>query len=474
MINIGPESETVEHKKSTSELKEGVQSIAAMLNKHGYGELYFGVKNNGDVVGQQVADTTLREISQAIGFSIEPRIVPEVLMINDGEGHDYIKVSFEGNAKPYSCKGTYRVRSADEDVLMAGDQVRRMARDAYFKEHPWDEHPSERPLSDINEKELISFVERGRAANRIYYDYEDIVSTLTRHELLVNGKLTNAADVLFCKSKNIMLKLAVFADHSRVNIVDIQQEEGNLFELARKAEFYINSNTRRRVDFDGGLQRVETPELPEKAVREAIINAFAHRSYRSDLPIRVEVFPDAVEIFNPGWFADGDSPEEHLDGRNKNSNGENKLIAKTLFKSRDIETAASGLPRIRTACEEAGIKFAYEKVPCGTNFVFYRNDPFEQMAKGGESWRELARVGEMRPELLEELSERERRIVAFLQNVDTANLTEIQEVIEVSARTTSRDVKRLVEKGVIQAQGSTNNRRYRITAEALFNSSPLG
>jgi len=41
------ESETREFKKSTSELKEAVISIAAMLNKHGRGEVYFGIKNDG-------------------------------------------------------------------------------------------------------------------------------------------------------------------------------------------------------------------------------------------------------------------------------------------------------------------------------------------------------------------------------------------------------------------------------------------
>ena len=43
--------ETVEFKKSTSEMKEGMASIAAMLNKHGRGTLYFGVRNDGEVVG---------------------------------------------------------------------------------------------------------------------------------------------------------------------------------------------------------------------------------------------------------------------------------------------------------------------------------------------------------------------------------------------------------------------------------------
>ena len=43
--NIGKETERVEFKKSTGELKEGVISIASILNKHEAGDLYFGVKN---------------------------------------------------------------------------------------------------------------------------------------------------------------------------------------------------------------------------------------------------------------------------------------------------------------------------------------------------------------------------------------------------------------------------------------------
>ncbi len=60
------ETETVELKKSTSELKEAVISIVAMLNKHQRGEVWFGVKNDGTVVGQQVSDKTIRDISKAI------------------------------------------------------------------------------------------------------------------------------------------------------------------------------------------------------------------------------------------------------------------------------------------------------------------------------------------------------------------------------------------------------------------------
>ena len=61
------ENENTELKKSTGELKEGIISIAAILNKHGKGELYFGVKNDGTLIGQDIGEKTLRDISQAIG-----------------------------------------------------------------------------------------------------------------------------------------------------------------------------------------------------------------------------------------------------------------------------------------------------------------------------------------------------------------------------------------------------------------------
>lgn len=59
MINIGMETEQI-------------------LNKHGSGKLYFGVRNNGDVLGQAINDETLRKVSQVIKNHITPAIFPEI------------------------------------------------------------------------------------------------------------------------------------------------------------------------------------------------------------------------------------------------------------------------------------------------------------------------------------------------------------------------------------------------------------
>ena len=72
------ETEFVELKKSTSELKEAIISIGAILNKHQRGMLYFGINDNGKVIGQEMSNKTLRQISEVIANKIEPKIYPEI------------------------------------------------------------------------------------------------------------------------------------------------------------------------------------------------------------------------------------------------------------------------------------------------------------------------------------------------------------------------------------------------------------
>lgn len=61
-MNLGRQNEYIEFKQSTSELDDAMKDISAILNKHGRGILYFGVKNNGDIVGQQIGSETERDI----------------------------------------------------------------------------------------------------------------------------------------------------------------------------------------------------------------------------------------------------------------------------------------------------------------------------------------------------------------------------------------------------------------------------
>ena len=153
-MNIGRETEQVEFKKSTFEIKEGVDSVASILNKHGKGVLYFGVRNNGDICGQQVSDAILREISQSIGNRIKPSIYPQVTR---DDGLEYIRVGFSGEDAPYSCDGRYRIRVADEDVLMSPEEIRTQSAKAEYRSRPWDTHFSGKTVADVDEGVLQDY-----------------------------------------------------------------------------------------------------------------------------------------------------------------------------------------------------------------------------------------------------------------------------------------------------------------------------
>lgn len=113
MLNFR-EDEVTEFKKSTSEIKEAIISIVSILNKHQGGRLYFGIRDDGTVVGQDVSSKTLRDISETINNKIEPKIYPSVNKIKL-EDKDCIIIEFSGNDLPYLADGRAYTRISDQD-----------------------------------------------------------------------------------------------------------------------------------------------------------------------------------------------------------------------------------------------------------------------------------------------------------------------------------------------------------------------
>jgi len=122
-MNLGKETETLEFKKTTGEMKEAMVSIASILNKHGVGTLYFGVKSNGDVTGQDVSESSLRDVSRVVYENIKPQIYP-VITEEVFDGKHTIKVEFSGESAPYSSAGRYYLRTADEDREVTPEDLR--------------------------------------------------------------------------------------------------------------------------------------------------------------------------------------------------------------------------------------------------------------------------------------------------------------------------------------------------------------
>ena len=121
-----------------------------------------------------------------------------------------------------------------------------------------------------------------------------------------------------------------------------------------------------------GLKRVETPEIPVEAVREAVINSYGHRVYNNGQNNEIDVFKDRIEIHTTGGFPKGHTPEEYLDG-NKKPIRRNRRITGVLYYSKDMETFATGLKRIKDLCDEAGCQVEFRTETDDFVVAFYRN-----------------------------------------------------------------------------------------------------
>ena len=368
------ESETIELKKSTTQLKEGIISIAAILNKHEVGKVYFGVKDDGTIIGMDINEKTIRDVSQTIADNIEPKIYPTIIKLEE-EGKEIIEIVFEGRERPYFAYGRAYMRVGDEDRQLSARELEQLILKKNADKLRWESQPSIYGLDEVDEHLVVEFVRKANEAGRIDFKYKNVKETLTKLGLLEKGKLLRAAQVLFSDKNPIRVQAAVFAGIDKLTFLDIRQFEGNLFELLEKSEKYLIEKMNWRVKF-GKLEREEIPEVPIKAIREALINSLCHRDYSAPEGNQIAVFKNRIEIYNPGKFPEGLTPEDFINDQAA-SVLTNPLIAEALFRTKDIERWASGLRRINDECKANDVQVEFIIKKTGFAVVFYRKEMSE-------------------------------------------------------------------------------------------------
>lgn len=369
-MNFGKETETLEYKKTTGEMKEAMVSISSILNKHGVGTLYFGIKPNGDVMGQDVSESSLRDVSRAVYESIKPQIYPAIREeIHDGR--HVIKVEFNGKDRPYSANGRYYLRTADEDREVTPAELKTFFVANEYKEK-WEKADSGIPAKQADKKAIKEFCERAVTAGRMPPGKYTVPAVLNRFGLLDGENLTNAGSVLFGRNKPVTLKAAVFATDEKLTFLDMQTYEDNVMNLLQAAEGYIMKNIRWRNEIIG-MERKEIPEIPIAAIREILANGFAHAAYNGNTYHEICIFPGKVTIYSPGSYASKYSPEDYIK-EDVPSAIRNASISRVLYVNKSIEQFGSGFKRIDSLCKDMKVKYSYKATENGFTFIFYRGE----------------------------------------------------------------------------------------------------
>ena len=334
-MRLETETETVEFKSTLAELKQGLISLVAMLNKHGEASLWFGVASNALVKGLTINEKTLRDVSQSIAAHIEPRIYPEITE-KKLSNKTCLLVQAQGHQKPYFAFGRAYFRVADEDRQMSARELEVLILRRNREALRWDNEPSNLAIHTLNEKKIRQYL------NRAGLPWDNTINALKKLDLLHEENFVNSVR-LFFTDRPTQLRCAVFATETSATVIDQHDFEGDILELIEEAEKYILKNTRMGMQLDG-LVRIDVPEISREALREAIINAFCHRDWRDPDYVQVAIYTDRVEIRNPGGlFDDLTLADLH---RGNISRRRNPLIAELFRRIRLVESWGRGMPLI--------------------------------------------------------------------------------------------------------------------------------
>ena len=176
----------------------------------------------------------------------------------------------------------------------------------------------------------------------------------------------------------------------------------------------------QRADLSGST-RIEIPEVPVRAMKEAIINSLCHRDFYNPKTNEIAIYRDRIEIYNPGQFPFDHDPDEFIAGHGK-SYPRNPLIAEAFYLAKDIERWGSGLRRIKEECDAAGVKVAFEKVSTGFQVTFYRPEGvMDQVVvrKGGQKrWSGLTKKQTIVLEQIEKKPEISRKELAHILGIN--------------------------------------------------------
>lgn len=281
-----------------------------------------------------------------------PAILPEIYTANlQGKLLLVIEV-FRGNLLPYYLKadgknnGTYlRIgtsnRKADFDHIL---ELERQKRNQSFDEEICREQALE--LLDLSALK-VRFSTLGKPLD------EEKLKNLKLIQL-EQGTLfpTQGLMILLGQHPHVVTKCARFKGTDMSVFLDRKEYSGDLFTQLEQAEAFIKNHINLRGEIKG-LQRTDTFEIPEAALREALINAVIHRDYTNQgRDIKVGVYDDIVNIVSPGGFPNTLTAEALTEGR---SEIRNRVVARVFKELGYIEQWGSGIQRIKKTCTDLGL-----------------------------------------------------------------------------------------------------------------------
>ncbi len=343
--------------------------ICGFANAQG-GTIYIGIDDRGKITPLKNSKKLLEDIPNKIKQSLG--IVTDVNLKETDQGN-YIEIVVEPQPYPISYYGEYHYRSGSTKQQLTGQQLTQFL----IKKTgvSWDSMP----VTGISPDQLRidSFdIFREKAVRSHRMSSESLgmnnIQLLDSLNLLDEKVIKRAGILLFHHNPEKWVpgcytKIGYFS--SDADIIYQDEVHGSLLKQADSVIDLIFTKYLKGIISYEGITRIENYPYPREAIREAVLNAIAHKNYLSLIPIQIKVFDDKIIISNDCVLPDGWTAETLL-GQHR-SVPYNPLIANTFYRAGLIESWGRGIEKIRSACVDYGIKAPeYEIHPAEISVTF--------------------------------------------------------------------------------------------------------
>lgn len=420
-IDLPLEDEFVEFKTSLGELDKGLDALAAMLNKNGKGHVFFGVANNGDVLGLQgqIGEETIKKIEFRINEIIKPTIIPYI-NVEIYEGNKaVVHVKAEGGRRPYSANGNYRIRVGSSNKKIEPELLQEL----FFS-------------SDVSSLEATVALKQNLTFNHLKFLYHNKGLTINEDSFeinngfITNGKYNMLAELL-ADDNDASIKVVRFGGIDKLNMLS-RNEYGYkcLLVAMKEAKDYVLTLNETKVDIETAMVRSETKLFNSHAFEEAWTNACLHNKWIKNVPPAIYIFNDRIEIISTGGLAFGYSREDFYRGV---SNPINKGLFKIMGQLGLAEQTGHGNQEIINAYGREAFEITDSHITVTIPFAF---EPA------------------MKKIILDGLSPTEIKVLMAIKDRPLANKQELAEMCGLGTTRITQIISELKQKGKINRTGA--------------------
>jgi ATP-dependent DNA helicase RecG len=422
------ESLTVELKREVNnDLKKGVIAFA---NTDG-GDIFIGVDDSGNIVGIDNPDDTMARIGNMIRDGIKPDLTAYSLIeaISEQE-KTIIRVSvLRGAKRPYHLTdkglkpGGVFVRHGVSFVPATDEAIRQM----------------------LKESDGVTF-DKSRCLNQeLTFDYtrkvfEDAGVSFADNNMRTlglidaDGYFTNAA-LLLSDQCEYSVKCAVYEGTGKTKFKARREFFGCILKQLDEAYSYISLNNNQNSTFDG-LKRVDHPDYPPEALREAILNAVIHRDYDYSGSTIVNIYDNRVEFISLGGLVKGITVIDIMNGV---SQPRNTVVAGIFYRLELIESYGTGIQRIMESYEHSLAKPTIQAAPASFALC-------------------LPKIGASSGPFTSE--EREKAVLEFIERKGFITRQDVEKLLKIAKHPAIAVLNNLLAGGKISKTGAARAVRY--------------